>query len=135
MSKVVYLIVGAPGSGKSWVCEQLTDKFEYMPHDEYKKGYLDAIKLRLETATKPLLTETPFSVSGIVDPLTALGVKVVPVFIIETPELTSKRYTTREGKPIPAGHLTRIETYKQRATELNAFQGTSEQVLNHLKGT
>lgn len=129
-----YLVVGAPGSGKTTVCTQLADQFEYVPHDAYPKTYIQEVYNRFKNATKPLLIETPFSVSGIIDPLTKAGINVVPVFIIETPEVTTKRYEAREGKPIPKGHLTRIETYKQRAKDLKAFSGTSNEVLSYLKG-
>lgn len=131
---MIYLIIGAPGSGKSWVCNQLKDQFDYIPHDEYKIGYIEEIVKRAKIASKLLLIETPFSISKVVDPLNLAGFSPVPVFIIETPEITSKRYEAREGKPIHQGHLTRIETYKKRAKELKAFQGTSEEVLNYLKG-
>ena len=130
----IYLVVGAPGSGKTTVCNQLTNEFEYIPHDLYPKTYIPEVLKRVKMASKPLLIETPFSVSKVMEPLNQAGYNVIPVFIIETPEVTSKRYFEREGKQIPQGHLTRIETYKQRANELKAFQGTSEQVLNHLKG-
>lgn len=137
MSKIawnIYLVVGAPGSGKSWVCEQLKGTFEYVPHDLYPKTYIAEVLERVKTAPKPLLIETPFSVSKIVEPLNQAGYSVIPVFIIETPNVTAERYLKREGKPIPQGHLTRIETYKQRANELKAFQGTSNEVLSYLKG-
>lgn len=134
MNKQIYLVVGAPGSGKTWVCNQLSQQFEYVPHDLYPKGYIDVIQEYNKIAVKPLLIETPFSVSKIVEPLTAKGFNVVPVFIVETPQVTAERYEAREGKPIPQGHLTRIETYKQRAQELKAFSGTSNEVLSYLKG-
>jgi predicted ABC-type ATPase len=132
--KTVYLVVGVPGSGKSWVCNQLKDQFDYVPHDLYPKGYIEAIQEYSKIALKPLLIETPFSVSKIVEPLTAKGFEVTPVFIIETVDVTSERYLKREGKPIPQGHLTRIATYIQRAIDLNAVWGTSEEVLTYLKG-
>jgi hypothetical protein len=127
---MIYLLVGAPGSGKTWVAKQLETKFDYLPHDDFPdfKSYLAAIQRLSSCTDKPILVETPFSVSQYTSAL-----KVTPVFIIETPETTTKRYETREGAPIPKGHLTRIETYKTRALELNAFVGTSQQVLEHLK--
>lgn len=129
----IYLVIGAPGSGKSWVCEQLKDIYEYYAHDEYKDTYLATILEQGNTATKPILIETPFSVSQLLDPLTNAGFKVTPIFILETPELTAKRYEEREGKPIHKAHLTRIQTYAKRANELKAFSGTSTEVLTHLK--
>lgn len=130
MNKSSYLIVGAPGSGKTWIGNQLKDQFDYLPHDDYPnpKVYISAIKRLMQFNTKPILIETPFSVSVYTEALT-----VTPVFIIETPEVTKQRYESRENKPIPQGHLSRIETYRQRAAELNAFSGTSEEVLKYLK--
>lgn len=135
MTKEIYLVVGTPGSGKSWVCSQLTDKFDYIPHDEFDdtNQYLSAIKRMADFTDKPVLIETPFSVSQILKPLTAYGLNVHPVFIIESPELTAKRYYEREGKDIPQGHLTRINTYIDRAQEYQAPNGSSQFILNYLK--
>jgi hypothetical protein len=132
--KQVFMVVGCPGSGKSWVCERLTDLFHYVRHDAFLGGnYLREIDRQMAAATKPLLIETPFSVSQIKDPLEAAGIKVTPVFIQEDQAVIRNRYRLREGKPIPPGHLTRQETYRQRALAWGAFQGTSSQVLAHLK--
>lgn len=84
-------------------------------------------------ADKPILAEAPFSISQTKEPLEEAGIKVIPVFIQEHPDVITKRYVDREGKAIPKGHLTRQQTYKVRAHEYGAFQGTSEQVLKHLK--
>jgi len=129
----IYLVVGVPGSGKTTICNQLKDQYEYFAHDQYKKTYLATILELGSIATKPILIETPFSVSELVDPLTRAGFKVNPVFIIESAETVSERYTKREGKPISKGHLTRLETYKQRAKDLNTFSGTSNEVLEYLR--
>lgn len=136
--QTIYLLVGAPGSGKSWVADQVKHKFIYLPHDKHPDNYLEHIKLNVSLtyfSGADLLIETPFSVSEYTKPLTELGAKVVPVFILETPEVTAKRYLEREGKPIPKGHLTRIQTYTKRAKELKAFSGTSLEVLEHLKSS
>lgn len=130
----VYLVVGVPCAGKSWVCEQLTGQYEYVPHDEYiGQSYVVGIAERMRTATKPLLIETPFSMSQIVGPLERAGVVVTPVFIIENHKTLEDRYQAREGKPIISGHLTRQQTYAERAQETGAFFGTSRDVLRHLQ--
>ncbi len=134
-----YLVVGAPGSGKTWVCSQLSEKYHLIHHDGYiylkdPGAYLKQILKEGPTATKPVLIEAPFSVSKTVEPLESAGHKVIPVFIIEEPSVHSLRYLRREKKPIPPGHLTRTRTYLERAIQGKHFYGTSEQVLNHLKG-
>lgn len=129
----IYMVVGVPCAGKSWVCEQLRELYTYVRHDDFMafppRTYVEAIKANADGGHKPVLCETPFSMSQIVDPLQAKGFDVEPVFIIEDPETLRERYQAREGKPIPAGHLTRQETYMKRA---HSFFGTSAEVLEYL---
>lgn len=127
----IYMVIG---SGKSWVCEQLTELFHYVRHDSSIGGdYLAEIKRQAKLATKPLLIETPFSVSQIKDPLEEAGFRIVPVFIQEHPDVIRQRYREREFKNIPEGHLARQATYAQRACNWDAFEGTSAQVLAYLR--
>lgn len=144
MKPLIYCIVAVPCGGKSYVAEQVKHLFEYVHHDGFiylKTGegpYVEAIVKAAQSATKPLLIEAPFSMSKIIDPLIAAGYPVTPVFIQEKPEILKARYEKREGKDKAtkhlAGHLTRQRTFGERARLLHAFQGTSDQVLEHLKG-
>lgn len=131
------MVVGCPGSGKSWVCDQLKDQYHYVHHDAYigMQGpvYVDAIKKASKTAHKTLLIEAPFSISQIVDPLIADGFEIEMVFIQEKDDVISGRYEKREKKPIPQGHLTRQQTYAQRARDSGSFSGTSEEVFKYLR--
>lgn len=134
MTQPIYLVIGCPGSGKSWVCEQLRDQYAYVRHDDYLNGgYLDAIKTIHKVTTKPLLIETPFSISQVKDPLEKAALPVVPVFIQEHHDVIRKRYRERGSGDLPAGHLARQLTYRQRAQLWQSFQGTSQQVLEYLK--
>lgn len=137
MQQPIYLVVGTPGSGKTWVCKQLETKFAYLSHDDFinqsSVDYTNAAARLADYSNVPILIETPFSVSKIVEPLMKRGFVVIPVFIIETEEVTSKRYEDREGRPIIQGHLSRIATYINRAREMGAFKGTSQEVLDYLK--
>lgn len=133
MRKKIIAVVGAPGSGKTWVCNQLKDKYNYIPHDDYiGKDYVKAIIDRSNYGTTTLI-EIPFSITQIKEPLEAEGLDFETVFIIEDEKTLSDRYLKREGKPIPKGHLTRQQTYAARAVEYKSFKGTAEQVLKHLK--
>lgn len=134
----IYLLVGVPGVGKTWVCEQIKHKFEYVHHDGFiylkqPGAYLKAIMEKAPVATKPILIEAPFSISETKDPLEKAGYKVIPIFIIEDELVLKLRYQNREKKPIPVGHLTRMKTYMDRARDWGSFTGTSAQVLEHLK--
>lgn len=133
--KKITLLVGVPCSGKSHVASQLGHKFEHIAHDSYIGGnYVQALLKASEgDGGKPILAEAPFSVNDIMEPLKAQGRDVTPVFIIEHDMTLLDRYHKREGKVIPARHLKRQDTYKQRAQEHKAFSGTSQEVMEHLK--
>lgn len=134
MMRFGFLVIGCPGSGKSWVCDQMRSQLHYVPHDAaLGTSYLRAIDRAAISATKPLLLETPFSISQIMDPLAKSGFRITPVFIQEKPEVIAARYLAREGKPILPGHLTRQKTYFERAQMWSAFYGTSTEVLEFLR--
>lgn len=135
--KTLYLVVGVPGSGKTWVCSQLAEKFHLIHHDGYiylktPGAYVKAILEQAPTILRPILIEAPFSVSETVEPLEKAGYKITPFFIIEEEDVLRARYFARERKPIPPGHLTRTKTYFRRAWEGKHFYGTSDQVLAKL---
>ncbi len=131
---MIYLLVGSPSSGKTWVAKQLKQKFTVLEHDAYiGKDYTKALA-DAEYGNKAVLAETPFSMSAIMDPLQKQGIIVEPIFIIETANTLKERYKAREGKEIPKGHLTRTNTYLDRARLGGHFYGTSEEVLKYLKG-
>lgn len=132
--KQVYLLVGCPGVGKTWVSDQLKTQFNVLEHDEFKEeGYYKAIADAARHGDKPVLANTPFGVSRLTTNIESLGPSVIPVFIIEEDEVVTQRYESRSGKKILPGHLTRQRTYLRRARDLGAFVGTSSEVLEHLK--
>jgi len=132
----VILLVGSPGSGKSWVSSQLKDKFLVLEHDDFhqKEHYIAALASAARQAKRKILGNTPFGLTDLTQGLAGIGVKVIPVFIVEPDIVLSARYMQREKKSIPKGHITRQETYRSRAKELGSFIGTSAEVLKHLKG-
>lgn len=160
--KTIYLVVGVPGSGKSWASRQVADKFHYIPHDRcwtipgkpgwkvsdtwaadmkdasrWEQGavsnHLEVLVETSKIATKPVLSECPFKEREFCEKLREQGMKVVTIFVVEHPSVVAHRYSTREGKPAPQAVLTRASSIRARAEEWQAFSGTSEEVLAHLK--
>ena len=138
----IFLLIGVPGSGKTWVTSRLGDDFILSHHDAWlghaaqPRVYVNETIKLWEKADRPVLAEAPFSVSQIKDPLEKAGAKVIPVIIVEDKRVLADRYKNdpkRDGKDIPPGHLTRMDTYLRRASEYNAFVGNSSEVLEYLK--
>lgn len=143
MKQPVYLLIGPPGIGKTYVTERVGDAFTVVEHDkhigakDHNAAYVESILKAWETSGKPLVAEAPFSVSEIKEPLEKAGAKVVPVILYEDRHTLAERYKNdpkRDGKDIPRQHLSRMETMRRRQGEYNAFMGNSSQVLEYLRG-
>lgn len=155
MSQPVYLVCGVPGSGKTWVCRQLKDKFTYVPHDqcwkhptkkpdaskdnpEWAPGavstHVECVVKAVKEGLKPVITESPFNERAVKEELEAKGVTVRPYFVIEAPETARKRYEKRESKKYPKHFYSRAKSIETRAKEWSVPSGTSEEVLEMLKG-
>jgi shikimate kinase len=130
----VYLICGVSGSGKSWVCRQLQDQYAYLAHDLHYEDHVAATHTLAKHAIRPVLTECPFGERVTREQLEVLGVKVIPVFVIEPVHIVRKRFEEREKRELPKNVATRAMTIIDRAREWGAFYGSSDDVLTHLRG-
>lgn len=129
----VYLVIGVPGAGKTWVCKQLDNKFSYIPHDLHFKDHVEVIEKVAKKSLKPVITEIPFAERVVKEQLEAKGIQVIPYFVIEGPYVCKDRYQLREKKPYPKANFTRATSIKERADEWGAPQGTSAEVLSMLR--
>lgn len=112
MTKVVHLLCGVPGSGKTRIATQFRDKFAYVPHDEYPvPEYKNAIISAAKKSTKPVLAECPFRMSILKDELKQAGLTVFWYFIREPEEMIAMWYAQREGEVIPRRHLSNYRRY------------------------
>lgn len=133
--QAIYLVCGVPASGKSWVLNQLSSKYQVLHNDDFINGdYAKGIAHFARNAERPVLCDCPFGERALKQELQMSGFKVIPLFIVEDPETVKKRYETRSpGKPCPQNVITRATSIKGRADEWNAFSGSSNDVLDHLK--
>lgn len=129
----IYVVCGVSGSGKSWVCTQLKEKFHYIPHDEHYENHAIVASMASKVASRPVITECPFAERVLREELEDRGHKVIPIFVIEDPYVVKRRYQSREGKPLPKAAFTRASTITKRAEEWKAPSGTSTQILKYLQ--
>lgn len=138
----IYLICGVPGSGKTWVCNQVADKFHFVPQENFISKdrtiapnhlHREALLTAATKENKPVIGECPFMISIMINELKARGADVRPVFVLEPEHVVKMRYERREVRPIPKQHLTRVATVRQRARQYGIFSGSSDSVLQYLK--
>lgn len=127
------MVCGVPGSGKTWVCNQLKHKYEYIAHDETETLVSDVLKAARKNPQKKILIDCPFGERLLLESLLKNGLNVRPVFIIEDPKVVYQRYSQREKKPPSQNILTRAESILNRANEWNAERGNSSQILEYLR--
>lgn len=127
---MIVLVAGAPCSGKSWVCEQLKDKFLYIPHDNFKDSEYWNILIAAQKYSKgkPVLGEVPWNASGVFDELCDSGNEVRIIYVTASDETLKQRYKQRTGNAIPKQFLKTNERYSYRKPS-----GDSSQVLKILQ--
>ena len=126
----IYLLIGAPAAGKSWVAKQLLDKFEYISYDgNRKKDHLDLLKA---PSTKTKLYDPTFKISTIIRRHSD-EFNFIVIAIHESEEILRERIASRDGKWTDT-ILKRNDAIKKRFLKYgaNGFLGTSNEVLNYL---
>jgi group I intron endonuclease len=128
----IYLLIGAPAAGKSWVARQLLDKFEYVSYDgNRKKDHLDLLRA---SSNKVKIYDPTFKISTIIRRHSD-EFNFIVVGIYESEEVLRARMAGREGKWTDT-ILKRNEVVKMRFLKYGngGFIGTSDEVLDYLKG-
>jgi hypothetical protein len=124
------IVIGCSGSGKSWVCRQLTDKYHYVPYDEIPRKYL-MLHLQSQRRDHPILLDLPIKISTFIrrhsDEFDVRVVAVMGDFL-----KVKQQILGRGGKITPTLYK-RWKIIKKRADKYAEFVGDSEQVLEYLK--
>lgn len=126
---IVYFLCGASGSGKSWVANQLLDKYEYISYDGNSKK--DHIILLSTLSPKPKLYDPTFKISTLIKRHSDIF-DIKPVFIYEDLEILKQRLLSRGGE-VTSTLEKRNDTMKKRHAKYGGFIGTSAEVLEFLK--
>lgn len=122
--KTLYLLTGAPASGKSWVLSNLTN-FNCLDSDVIPKK---DILVKVKEANKPILSLT-IGVSTFIKNNPDLDIKLI--VICEDIKTLNKRMQARDGRVTPTieRRAKRMEALAQQAI----FSGNSREVLGFLK--
>lgn len=131
----VYLLIGVPCSGKTWVADALqkANSWLWVEHDAYHvEDYWKAVWYAAGAAGTPVIAEAPFRASVLKEQLEKKGVKVVECYITAPEALLEQRYEARKGLAYPKAFRTNLAKYNARYKDLT-IRGTSSEVLQLLK--
>lgn len=123
LKKTLYLLTGAPASGKSWILSNLSN-FDCLDSDTIPKKELVS---RCQSANKPILTLT-VGISTFIKNNPNFEIKLI--VIVEGIDTLNQRMLARNGKI--------TSTIEKRAKRMDAlakqaiFSGTSQEVLSYL---
>ena len=128
---VLYLVCGVSGSGKTWVCSQLTQKFAYLSSDTSGRDGHIAKLLEMSKEGRPLLYDLSVGISTFIKRHSDLF-EIFPVFIVETKEVVLERLKLRgTGDRLSEARLVAID---KRTAKYGVFSGTAGEVLEYLRG-
>jgi DNA-binding CsgD family transcriptional regulator len=126
----VYMLIGAPAAGKSWIAKQLLDKFDYISYDDNKKKkHLDLLRT---PSNKPKLYDPTFKISTIIRRHSD-EFNFIIIAIEESEEVLRERINSRNGKWTDTILKRNIQIRKRFEKYGNGGMiGTSNDVLNYL---
>lgn len=128
--KTVYMLIGAPSAGKSWVANQLLDKFDYISYDgNRKKDHLDLLR---KDSNKPKLYDPTFKISTMIRRHSD-EFNFIVVAIEESEDVLRSRIELRQGKWTDT-ILNRNKQVRKRYEKYGngGYIGNSSEVLQYL---
>ena len=128
--KSVIVIGGAPGSGKSWVCNQLKNKVKYVEHDKTNKDNIRS--LIYNSSSNIIIYDPTVHISSFIKRNKDIF-DIHLLIINEDAEIVKQRLISRGGAFTESveRRIKRMKVLTKSAT----FSGTSSEVLNYLKTT
>lgn len=130
--KTVYLLIGAPAAGKSWVAKQLIDQFTYISYDENSKK--EHLTLLLSAPVdKPIIYDPTFKISTLIR--CSSNEFNIRLIAIQEEETTLKARVMQRGGSWTGTIMKRNVEIKKRYEKYGAdgFCGTSSECLEYLR--
>lgn len=128
---MLYLIAGVSGSGKSWVCNQLSKQFNYISYDAVPKKQHLTLLLNPKNHNKPLLYDLSIKTSTFIKRHS----KEFDIHFITIMGdfLQVKQQLKNRGGKITKGLYRRWIIMKNRTDQYAEFTGSASEVLSYLQ--
>ena len=126
----LFIVFGCSGSGKTWLANQLTEKFHVVHYDKVRRAKLLEV-LHSQPTDKPILLDLPIKISTFIKRhSTEFNIRCVAVMgdFLQVKTQILKR----DGK-ITKTLYKRWKIIQRRADKYAEFTGDSQQVLDYLR--
>ena len=127
--KKIFFLCGQSGAGKTYVANQLKDKFEVIHYDSCRSNLIETINIASKS-TKPILLDIPNLISTYYKELFGLY-QIEMLFIIEDVSTIKNRILSRGGK-ITHSIEKRYKRMKSLYKKYGSYKATSDEMLNYL---
>jgi predicted RNA-binding Zn-ribbon protein involved in translation (DUF1610 family) len=127
------IVCGPSGSGKSWVCNQLSDEYSYVSFDKVPKEQhlLKIMQLASQCPNKPVLYD-PFRKASTIFSRYSQVWPCELIAIDESLDTICERIASRGGVP-DRDEIAKAVKRHQSTVAKSHFSGTSTEVLNYLR--
>lgn len=126
----LFILIGAPGVGKTWLCERLSNHFHVVSSDRFKNKLDDAVEEALKQ-DKPVLVDIPFRIKAFIERWRAAVPDAYVVALVEDEDVHRQRIESRGGKfnDTIVKRIKRIDSLSKRYANLI---GASDHLLKRL---
>lgn len=130
--KVIYMLCGQSGVGKSTVAAKLTNIFTVLDKDNFRniKELDKAIRNNWHNEL-PILLQVSVHIATTIERYTKMGYKVVPFFIVEEPDIIKQRIAQRGGNRVD-----NVESRHRRilalAARYAAYSATADDMIKYI---
>jgi hypothetical protein len=130
MKPKLFIVFGCSGSGKTWLTNQLTEKFHVVHYDLTPKSKLLEV-LHSQPTDKPILLDLPIKISTFIKHHSSeFDIRCVAVM---GDFLQVKTQILQRGGKITCTLYRRWKQIQKRADKYAEFTGDSQQVLDYLR--
>jgi hypothetical protein len=135
MKHPIYLLIGAPCSGKTWIIDQVKHFVRCVEHDLSPDNLDDYIwRVQYVSYSGVVVADIPFKGEEFAAQLSKLGLDVHKLYVLVRDGDLKQRYFKRTGK-LPHQYILNTNKSIMEHFQEGEFAGDSTRVLEYLNGT
>lgn len=126
----LFILIGAPGVGKTWICNKMSNDFNIISSDRLRNG-IDAAVDQALLGEKPVLVDIPFRIKAFIERWRDKVPDAVVIALVEDRETHEQRLRLRGGE-FDATIIKRVKRIDSLSKRYANIIGDSDHVLKRL---